>query len=152
MTAIEFAMQKAGVALPSITKRIWTWVKDHPDATALEVATAVGYDQAQTLLGQMHGRKMLTRKQDVNRKGKAVYRYRAMHPTYEEALAYSVPLHKAKRTTHQPPPGVLKMVPGPIVAAPPKSSVDKIIDMIYDLKLSEVAELKRRLNKLVDEV
>jgi DNA-binding transcriptional MocR family regulator len=41
MTAMKLALQESGLELPSLRKRCWLWLKDHPGKTAKDVATAL---------------------------------------------------------------------------------------------------------------
>ena len=41
MTAMQAALQESGLELPTLRKRCWLWLKDHPGKTAKDVATAL---------------------------------------------------------------------------------------------------------------
>ena len=61
MNAISIALVGAGIRLPPLNKRVWLWVKDHPDTTSNEVAKALGETQpaVATQLKAMSARKMM---------------------------------------------------------------------------------------------
>jgi len=63
MNDVSVALKTAGVKLPTLKKRIWLWLKDHPDKTYREIAHALNVRKTDcaTQLGVMENRGMLSR-------------------------------------------------------------------------------------------
>ena len=91
MNSIAHALKVSGMTLPPLNKRIWLWLKDHPEKTAEEIATALG-EKLNTVSAQMtnlRDRDMLIVFKDKSRKqGMAgiqymVSRYTVKHKVWE---------------------------------------------------------------------
>lgn len=102
MNTITAALKNAGVAVPPLSKRIWLWLKDHPNKTSREICTALNasHSQVATLTNQMYKRGMLS-------KGSAdgVLNWKTCIPEYERLplRKEGAPIAKATSLTLPPP-------------------------------------------------
>lgn len=57
MNVVATKLKEAGVKLPSVKYRIWNWLRDHPEKTVSDIATALGlgYEPAQAILEMEKG-------------------------------------------------------------------------------------------------
>lgn len=69
MTVMEQALKQAGVALPTIPERIWTYIKDHPRSTCFDISSVfkLPFNQVATVAGLLVRRKMLCVEKDRRR-------------------------------------------------------------------------------------
>lgn len=61
MNQMTNAIKEAGIPIPPANKRIWLWVKDHPEKCSADIAKALGMkpSNVSALLGDMFKRDML---------------------------------------------------------------------------------------------
>jgi hypothetical protein len=85
MNAIAMAMKDAGVVIPPLIKRVWLWIKDHPESTYKEVANALGEkpNNVSSTLGILVLRGMANNKKHLNRNGVYTNYYSAVGYAYE---------------------------------------------------------------------
>lgn len=85
--AMQEAVAKAGTPLrmPSQLQIVWTWLKDHPDRTAKEIATAVHLPVARAnfLLWDLFQQRGMASRKWSSRHGKGKWEYAALGSTYE---------------------------------------------------------------------
>ena len=86
MNSIKLAMRTAGVPMPSPIKRIWLWVKDHPERTYKDIASALNepLGRVASRLSEMKARKMLSIKLDTQiGKTRKIMRFTVTQKTFE---------------------------------------------------------------------
>jgi hypothetical protein len=71
MNQITSALVSAGVKIPSVSKRIWNYIKDHPGVSAKRVSQALAIQESQSsaLMSQMYTSGVLSRQRVVMRLG-----------------------------------------------------------------------------------
>jgi predicted transcriptional regulator len=87
MTKIAEQLKKSGLAV-SVNKRVWMYLKDHPDKSAKDIALALNVHQAQVYVAVnfMSSRKMLTSYIELEKRGvgrRSIKVYRAAGDRYE---------------------------------------------------------------------
>ena len=105
MNTITAALKNAGVAVPPLSKRIWLWLKDHPNKTSREICTALNapHSQVATLTNQMLKRGMLEKTNGGGHENPL--RWKTCIPEYERLpiRKASAPIAKATYVTLPPP-------------------------------------------------
>lgn len=68
---MTIALQSAGIPLPSLSKRLFLWIKDHPDTTSLGVAQAMHLPRSDvsSMCSQLVKRGMLSVRYEKRRTG-----------------------------------------------------------------------------------
>ena len=89
MNAMTQAMSTAGIKMPPLNKRVWLWIKDHPEKTYTDIASAlnVAPSTVASALTDLTARGMLTIYQDRSRKagiGGMQYMVRRYSVKYKE--------------------------------------------------------------------
>ena len=145
MNDITIALKTAGVKLPSQMKRIWTYIKDHPNTTRDTLGKALNLPAGNisSLLTQMLNRKMITRTEDSRRimrsgisKFETVWVYNTDMGEYE-----ILPVCKKKAEPARSAPGpVLHVTPPPVPALLTTRNIP-------DMKLSDARDLYLELKK-----
>lgn len=143
MTQMEQALKQAGVAVPSQSQRLWTWIKDHPKTSVARAQSALGLTKsgASSLASQMEKRGMLTTVSDrETRSGRVVKYYTAVGTVYQVK-----PWPKKRKKGVAPTPHVAATQPAaaPVLQAP--SKVDTIVD---SLTVREARELYLKLKEM----
>jgi predicted transcriptional regulator len=87
MTKIVEQLKKSGLAV-SVNKRVWMYLKDHPDKSAKDIALALNVHQAQVYVAVnfMSSRKMLTSYIELEKRGvgrRSIKVYKAVGDRYE---------------------------------------------------------------------
>lgn len=69
MNQIHAALQKSGVPLPTVGKRIWLWLKDHPEKTSGEIATALKLEKnnISSIISQLEKRGVFKKKKEIRK-------------------------------------------------------------------------------------
>jgi hypothetical protein len=107
MNTITAALKNAGVPVPPLAKRIWLWLKDHPNKTSREVSTALNavHSQVATLTNQMYKRGMLEKIT-----GGDMLRWKTCIPEYERLPIRKASAPIAKATCITVPPNFPKVL------------------------------------------
>lgn len=144
MNSITEAMKKVGIVVP-LKKRVWLWLKDHPDKTCKEIYLALNVQQGHVSaeLHDMFKRGMVTARKEVlpglKRFGeRPVNVYRVTSKEYE-----LLPVKKTPR-----PPVVKVEGPKVTVAVQEPNPVVKKKFSIDDLSVYEAKELYDQLKKI----
>ena len=87
MTKIVEQLKKSGLAV-SVNKRVWMYLKDHPNKSAKDIALALNVQQAQVYVAVnfMSSRKMLTSYIELEKRGvgrRSIKVYQAVGDRYE---------------------------------------------------------------------
>lgn len=138
-TVMAQAMQAAGMSGKPIPERIWLWLRDHPRATALTLATELNESESsiRTALSKLKARGQI--KAVVGppvRSPRSGNLYRALEFT---ALGdeYEAPLHGRGPKTSAPP--------APVPAS--ASGFDDVLRIIENMRFADVIKLRRVLNE-----
>ena len=149
MTAMETALRTAGVPVPSKMQRLWQWVKDHPGKTTRDVAAATGinHDVASISMRNMAKRGSMRNELTVEFSPKAghdvrVARFYALGDTYATWGPGAKTVAKKHKAAPTPP---VMLVP----PAPALSPVEAALATVMQMKVADVLELRKRLDKLL---
>ena len=148
MNDITTALKTAGVKLPSQMKRVWTYIKDHPNSTrdTLIKALKLPSGGVSSLLSQMVNRKMVNRKKErriCTRAGVSkpltVWVYHTDLVAYEVLPAFEKITGKKKVT----------LAPESVIHLTPKEPAPALLTTwnIPDMKLSDARDLYLELKK-----
>ena len=137
MTEIQMALKKAGIKMTS-SKRIWLWLKDHPNHISSQVSTAlhINLSTVGSILSNLESRNMVSVATRLNLRAgrKNVKEYCAKGRDYE-----LLPIHKKATTAIAILPssdGVIK--PG----FAPKFDAEKIrMDLLPIQPMTDIAEV-----------
>lgn len=169
MNTMSNALATAGVKLPPLIKRVWLWLKDHPDKTYIEVARAINVtDQAvASALTELRYRDMVTYVEEVklrhNQQGpNKVRRYRAKGTEYE-----LLPRRKNKAVVRDYPQPVFReqhkearpktLDESTWIGAPVKKDLQQptltvatleVVDPLSNMTLAEALDLYRKLHSV----
>lgn len=140
MNIIKDALNTAGIKLP-IKRRVWNWLRDHPNKTAREVATALNekINIVQTELRDMSMRKMvkgsITLHKPYRGTGrKSVYEYTVTTNEYE-LLPYA--------TLNAPSQSTVNVVKYERPAEPVNGEID-----VDSLSIAEARRIYDRLKEI----
>ena len=140
MNNVSTALKTAGVKLPSVKKRIWLWLKDHPKKTYNEIAVALNISKidCSTQLGIMYNRGMLSKVKGVYVPGSSasINLWSIIYDEYELLPPRARALNPLDR-----PISTQLIHPQPVIEPAP-CSVD-----VTSLKLSEARALYVELKK-----
>lgn len=147
-TQLQQALSAAGLAIP-LNRRVWTWLKDHPEKSSRDIGVALNVTPGDTsaVLANMYHRGMVSRyeRPTRNRVGsKTEYCYSALGKTFE-----LLPLPKTPKPSTTPP-----MVP--MITVPPATPGYTVpVEMlnapkinIDNMKLSEARALYDQLKQV----
>lgn len=166
-TALAAALVKTGFPVPSLNKRIWLWLHDHPGKNTKEIAAALHEDDSTigTAMLKMVARGMVSRKSTTKRRGgpgpKTIYEYSTCIREYELLPIKRTPKPNPRQddasktsATYAPSPAVsaisTTLMTGRIVKtpdAPAAPSAAQPID-IEAMPLGQAHHLYRRLHAI----
>jgi hypothetical protein len=144
MNTMAQAIKDVGIAVP-VKKRIWMWLRDHPNKNAREISLAlhIVLSHVHTSLREMTDRGMVKSKAHyhAHHSGpgkKTIFEYCAVGDTYE-----LMPIRKTPQGQSSPPT-VVKFEPAPVVA--PNSKID-----VDAMPLAEARRVYEELRKIFGE-
>ncbi len=146
MNNISIAMKEAGLRLPALNKRVWAWIKDHPNTSVINVSTGINVPRADvsSSASLMTKRNMLTRVRHISNKGQSFYTYQVVGSEFELKPMAKQPIAKTRpvSTMHITPE--LKPVPEIKPLSESNSIEPKKID-VNSLTLSEAVRIYKEL-------
>lgn len=127
MNSITAAFKQAGAPVPVLTKRVWLWLKDHPERTYSDIAIELGetIGAVSSTLSNMNRRGMVRFIEEPQRPGgiRTVRRYSVTQRIYELLPCQA----KGKKAPPVAPVTVaLVHKPPPLPEWTPESVVDKL--------------------------
>ena len=138
MNQIASALVAAGVKVPSQSRRIWSFLKDHPDITAVRLSQALSIKlgSVTSLLAQMAAKNRVeshARKTYASGKMRTVGHWKAIGASYDE------PPRKIVVATVAPPQKVVEL---------PRKGAADVVDV---LTVAQARELWVILNRMFGE-
>lgn len=84
MNSVALALKNSGIKLPTLSKRVWVWLKDHPGKNSAEVSAALSVPRGHVspTLSSLEARGMVSYTQDFRGKGRAVKSYSVIGKDY----------------------------------------------------------------------
>ena len=151
MNQITEAMKKAGIGVP-LNKRIWLWLKDHPDKTSKEIAAAlnVSRNNVSPTLSDMDKRGMVSYKKqylsyNAGKPGRTYINvYRALGDEFEVLPKPKKPKVQAVKPASEP-----KSLPAPAEKPMVERSLTSRRKISLDeMSVVEAKELYDQLKKI----
>ena len=147
MNSITEAMKKVGISIPQI-KRVWVWLKDHPEKTSKEIGLAIGLDPSivSALLHNLKSRGMVTSRKEYNISSSFSKSPGRNYITVYRTVGAEYELLPVKKT---PRPAAIKAEVLKVSAATPTPNpVVKKKFSIDDLSVYEAKELYEQLKTI----
>ena len=141
MNSITEALKNAGIKIPT-TKRVWTWLKDHPSKTAKEVASGLNIKEniAYATLHNLLTRGMISAHKEYIYTSSKVVGKSYVNVYVAEGKSYELlPVKKSK-------PSQVKPLSQPSFNKPVVETKSKIV--VDNLSVLEARELYEQLKKI----
>jgi hypothetical protein len=143
MNSVSLALKNAGIKVPSLKKRMWLWLKDHPSKNYNEIAIALKAEPSSVAsqLGEMYTRGMLSCEAVASKSKKSLKSIKTYSALGREYELLSMPVKDSPCKTHST--GV--PVDAPLVKAEPilRPRID-----IEQLTVAEARTLYRKLQEM----
>jgi hypothetical protein len=168
MNTVTAALRTAGIQIPPLNKRVWLWLKDHPNKSAKEVANAigVGVTSVASACSNMSGRGMLIEGQVPSRAprgSRTVAAYTVKYRDFE--LLHAPPKNRPIRVLALAPTPQLPLpfqarepapVAPPVAPQPPMSDTEFVLSGIKarlenDYSVAQLRAIRVFINKLIGE-